>query len=80
MYINTVNIRTMFYSYEILNEAIDRMTDISVHLCQVMCLPQRDYVEGATKPTALEDTHSPSSSASPGNTCMRVIKYNTLPC
>ena len=58
------------YSYEILSEAIDKMTDISTHLCQVLSLPQRDYVDGGgsnSKTNNLEDTHSPSSSsASPG--------------
>jgi hypothetical protein len=59
-----------FYSYEILSEAIDKMTDVSIHLCQVLSLPQRDYVEGEgsiNKINNLEDTHSrSSSSASPG--------------
>ena len=60
----------VFCSYEILSEAIDKMTDISIHLCQVLSLPQRDYVEGGgstNKTNNLEETHSrSSSSASPG--------------
>ena len=57
------------YSYEILSEAIERMTDISVHLCNVLCLPQRDYMEGAvamSKGSCQEDNQSPSQPASPG--------------
>ena len=64
MYINL-----QFCSYEILSEAIDKMTDISVHLCQVMSIPPRDHLEGSgssNKSTVLEDTYSSSSSSSPG--------------
>ena len=52
-----------------LSEAIEKMTDISMNLCNVLCLPQRDYVEGGvatSKSSCLEEHQSPSLPASPG--------------
>lgn len=53
-------------SYEILGEAVEKMTDISMHLCHVMSLPQRDYVEGGGATTHHEDAQPTSQPASPG--------------
>lgn len=52
-----------------LSEAIEKMTDISMNLCNVLCLPQRDYIEGGvavSKGSCQEDNQSPGLPASPG--------------
>ena len=45
------------------------MADFSTHLCQVMSLPQRDYVEGGGangKASDQDEAQTPSLPASPG--------------
>jgi hypothetical protein len=62
---------TVFYSYQLVSEAMEQVSVSSQHLCKVMGLPQRESCPTKSSLTTSEDEQLPGTTSSSGHSYIK---------